>query len=133
VAYYVLAFDRATDRLLDHLGIGEAYRRATSRSVFALEAHITYERELRLGDAFAIDTRLIDADRKRLHLFHTMTKGEGGDVAATLEAMALHVDLAGPSATLFPDEASAKIEALLAAHRTFAPPPQLGRKIGIRR
>jgi hypothetical protein len=33
VAYYVLAFDRATDRLLKHLGLGEEY--ATRGNFFA--------------------------------------------------------------------------------------------------
>ncbi len=80
VAYYVLAFDRATDRLFDYLGIGEAYRRATRHSIFALEAHVTYERELREGDEFEIATQLIDADRKRLHLFHAMTRSEDGEL-----------------------------------------------------
>jgi acyl-CoA thioester hydrolase len=133
VAYYVLAFDRATDQLFDHLGIGEAYRRATNCSIFALEAHVTYERELRDGEAFAIESRLIDADRKRLHMFHKMTKGTGPEVAATMEVMGLHVDLAGPRAAPLPNDAFAKIETLLAAHRLLLPPPQLGRKIGIRR
>jgi len=133
VAYYVLAFDRATDKFFDYLGFGEAYRQATNRSIFALEAHVTYERELREGEPFAVETRLIDADRKRLHMFHRMTKGNGAETAATMEVMALHVDLAGPRAALFPDEAAAKIEALLAAHRQLPAPPQLGRKIGIRR
>lgn len=133
VAYYVLAFDRATDQLFDYLGIGEAYRLATNCSIFALEAHITYERELRAGEAFAIDSRLIDADRKRLHMFHTMTKGNGTDVAATMEVMGLHVNLAGPRSVPMPDDVFGRIEALLATHRLLPPPPQLGRKIGIRR
>jgi len=93
VAYYVLAFDRATDRLFDYLGIGEAYRRSTHHSVFALEAHVTYERELRQGDEFEIATRLIDADRKRLHLFHTMTRVKDNELSATIEVMGLHVDM----------------------------------------
>src|SRR5215471_14022248 len=92
VAYYVLAFDHATDQLFDQLGIGEAYRRATNDSLFALEAHVTYERELKEGDAFAIESRLIDADRKRLHIFHHMIKSASGETAATMEVMALHVD-----------------------------------------
>lgn len=133
VAYYVLAFDRATDLLFDYLTLGEAYRRATNRSIFALEAHVTYERELKEGEAFAVETRLIGADRKRLHLFHTMTKGESAEIASTMEVMGLHVDLAGPRAVPIPDAAYAKIEALLAAHRRLPAPPQLGRKIGIRR
>jgi acyl-CoA thioester hydrolase len=133
VAYYVLAFDRATDLLLDYLGVGEAYRRATNRSIFALEAHVTYEHELREGEVFVVETRLVDADRKRLHLFHAMTKDDSGELAATIEVMALHVDLAGPRSAPLPDEAWAKIETLLAAHRQLPAPPQLGRKIGIRR
>jgi acyl-CoA thioester hydrolase len=133
VAYYVLAFDRATDRLFDYLEIGEAYRRASHHSVFALEAHVTYERELRLGDEFEIGTRLIDADSKRLHLFHAMTRSRDGELSATIEVMGLHVDMSGPRSAPFPDAAYAKIETLLAEHRLLPSPPQLGRKIGIRR
>lgn len=133
VAYYVLAFDRATDRLFDYLGIGEAYRRATHHSIFALEAHVTYERELRQGDEFEIATRLIDADRKRLHVFHAMNRAKDGELSATIELMGLHVDMARPKSAELPDAAYAKIQALLAEHRLLPPPPQLGRKIGIRR
>jgi acyl-CoA thioester hydrolase len=133
VAYYVLAFDRATDRLFDYLEIGEAYRRASHHSVFALEAHVTYERELRQGEEFEIATRLIDADRKRLHLFHAMKRSKDGELSATIEVMGLHVDMGGPRSAPFPDAAYAKIEALLTEHRLLPPPPQLGRRIGIRR
>lgn len=133
VAYYVLAFDRATDRLFDHLGIGETYRRATHHSIFALEAHVTYERELGLGDEFAIASRLIDADRKRLHLFHAMTRAKDNELSATIEVMGLHVDMAGPKSAPLPDDVYARVEALLAEHRLLPAPPQLGRKIGVRR
>jgi acyl-CoA thioester hydrolase len=133
VAYYVLAFDRATDRLFDYLEIGEAYRRATHHSIFALEAHVTYESELRQDDEFVIATRLIDADRKRLHLFHAMTRSMDGELSATIEVMGLHVDMGGPKSAPLPDAVYAKVEALLAEHRPLPPPPQLGRKIGIRR
>ncbi|HEY3916717.1 MAG TPA: thioesterase family protein [Stellaceae bacterium] len=133
IAYYVLAFDRATDRLFEYLGIGGAYRRATNHSIFALEAHVTYERELRQGDAFGVATQLIDADRKRLHLFHAMSRADNGELAATIEVMGLHVDMSGPRSAPLPDAAFAKIEALLAEHRLLPQPPQLGRRIGIRR
>ncbi len=133
VAYYVLAFDRATDHLFDHLGLGETYRQATHHSIFALEAHVTYQRELRAGDAFLVETRLIDADRKRLHLFHSMLKEETSEVAATIELMGLHVDLAGPRSAPIPDDAFARIETLLAAHRHLPPPRELGHKIALAR
>jgi acyl-CoA thioester hydrolase len=133
VAYYVLAFDKATDGLIDRLGLGEAYRRASDCSIYVLEAHITYERELRRGEELAIATQLIDADQKRLHFFHRMTHAEAGYLAATTEILALHVDLAGPRSTPMPNRALAEIAALLAEHRSLPPPPQLGRRIGLGR
>ncbi len=133
VAYYVLAFDRAADLLFTRIGIDDTYRRATNHSIFALEAHVTYERELHVGEAFAIETSVVDADAKRLHLFHTMTKAATGEVSATMEVMGLHVDLAGPRAAPMPDAIHAQVEARVAASRLLPAPPQLGRKIGIRR
>jgi acyl-CoA thioester hydrolase len=133
VAFYVLAFDKATDGLLDHLGLGETYRRTTDRSVYVLEAHVSYERELRLGEPLLIDTQLVDADDKRLHFFHRMTHAEAGYLAATNELLALHVDLAGPKAAPMPKAALAELEQVLALHRRLPPPPQLGRVIALKR
>ncbi|MGO8914469.1 MAG: thioesterase family protein [Stellaceae bacterium] len=133
VAFYVLAFDKATDGLLDHLGLGETYRRATNRSIYVLEAHVTYDRELKLGETLAIDTQLIDADAKRLHFFHRMTHAAAGYLAATSELLALHVDLAGPKAAPMPQAALAALDHVLAAHRLLPPPPQLGRRIALKR
>lgn len=133
LAYYVLLFDRATDVLFDRLGLGEAYRRATERSNFVLEAHLTYERELKAGDRLRVTTQLIDADDKRLHFFHAMYHLADDRRAATSELISLHVDLAGPRAIPFAEPERAAVQALLAEHRQLPRPEQLGRTIGIRR
>jgi acyl-CoA thioester hydrolase len=133
VAFYVLAFDKATDKLLDHLGLGEAYRRGSNRSIYVLEAHVTYERELKLGEPLTVETQLVDADAKRLHFFHRMTHGSQGYLAATNELLGLHVDLAGPRAMEMPPAARAEIERVLAEHRRLPRPPQLGRQIALTR
>jgi acyl-CoA thioester hydrolase len=62
-----------------------------------------------------------------------MTRTKDNELAATIEVMGLHVDMAGPKSAPLPDAAYAKVEALLAEHRLLAPPPQLGRRIGIHR
>lgn len=131
VAYYVLAFDQASDRLFDHFNLGETYRRATDHSIFVLEAHVTYERELKLGDPLAVTTQLIDADIRRMYFFHRMTHGEEGYLAATIELLTLHVDLAGPQAAPFPPGAAEAIQRTVAEHRQLPPPPQLGRRISL--
>ncbi len=56
VAYYVLAFDLATDSFFDFLGLDEAYRETSGNSTFAVEAHITYQRELAEGDPLRFAT-----------------------------------------------------------------------------
>jgi acyl-CoA thioester hydrolase len=133
VAYYVLVFDRGTDGLLDHLGLGAAYRRATDNTLYALEAHVSYLREVREGDPLVITTQLIAGDAKRLHFFHFMHHAEAGFLAATSELMTLHVDLAGPRAAPIPAAEAARVAALLEEHRHLPAPPQLGRAIGLRK
>jgi acyl-CoA thioester hydrolase len=133
VAYYVLMFDRATDALLDRLGLGAAYRQRTNHSIYVLEAHVVYEREVKEGDMLRFATQLIDADAKRLHFFHTMYHAAAGYRAATSEILALHVDLAGPASQTFATTERASIDVMLDEHRALARPAQLGRVIGIRR
>ncbi|HEY5209171.1 MAG TPA: thioesterase family protein [Stellaceae bacterium] len=133
MAYYVVMFDKATDVLFDTLGIGQAYRRAAGHSMYALESHVTYARETKLGDRVRIACQLIDADAKRVHFFCRMAMAETGEPVATFEMVVLHVDPAGPRAAPFPPALQAGIDAMLAAHRALPPPPEAGRKVGLRR
>jgi acyl-CoA thioester hydrolase len=41
VGFYGVAFDKASDAVLDHLGLGEVYRHRTEASMFIVEAHMT--------------------------------------------------------------------------------------------
>ena len=84
VAYYMVVFDHGTDALLDRLGVGQRYRRATARSVYVLEAHLTYESEVKEGEVVRVTSQLIAADEKRLHVFHRMFREQGGDQRAAL-------------------------------------------------
>jgi acyl-CoA thioester hydrolase len=133
VAYYVLVFDRATDVLLDHLGVGVAYRQRTNHTVYVLEAHLTYEREVKDGDRLRVTSQLVDADTKRLHFFHAMYHADEGYLVATNELLTLHVDLAGPRSVPFAADRQNAVDRLLAEHRSLGRPTQLGRVIGIRR
>jgi acyl-CoA thioester hydrolase len=133
IAYYMLVFDRASDVLFDRLGVGAAYRQRANHTLYVLEAHITYERELREGDALRVTAQIIDADAKRLHFFLAMHHAEEGFLAATIEMLALHVDLAGPRSVPFAAEQRSAVDRLLAEHRHLECPAQLGRVIGIRR
>lgn len=133
MAYYLLAFDHASDRLFDLLDLGMAYRQRANHGLFTLETHATYERELRLGDPITFTTQLLDYDAKRIHYFHCMHHAAEGYLAATNELICLHVDLSARRAAPLPAEALARLEGVMAAHRGLPRPPQAGRVIGIRR
>ncbi|UEM05389.1 thioesterase family protein [Skermanella rosea] len=131
VAYYVLAFDHATDRLLDHAGLGAAYVKAENRSVFVLEMHVTYEREVRQGDPLAFATRILGVDGKRVHLMHAMHHGTEGWLAATNELVLMHVDLGARRSCPLPDAARLLLDEVRASQSGMPVPPQVGRVIGL--
>ena len=91
LAYYVVVFDLATDRLYSELGIGDAYREVTNNSCFTAETHTLYEREVHLGDRLLVRSWLLGADAKRVHYFHEMFHAESGERSAVQELMALHI------------------------------------------
>lgn len=133
VAYYLLAFDHATDAFLDYLGIGQDYLRQAHHSTFTLEGHITYDREVKEGDPLRFTTRLLDYDRKRIHYFHCMYHATKGYLASTNEMLTLHVSMQTRRSAPLPEALLQKLEKLLGAHRKLPVPAQVGRRIGIRR
>ncbi|HZS85502.1 MAG TPA: thioesterase family protein [Stellaceae bacterium] len=133
VACYMLVFDRATEIFLQQLGAGRAYTASGAGTVFALEAYIRYERELRLGDEVRITTRLVDRDRKLLHLLHAMHHHASGARAATMELLLLHVDPSTRRGSPWPAPIRGRLKALMEAHRRLAAPEDERLKIRIRR
>ena len=93
VAYYTLTFDHATSGLYDVLGLGYGDIARTDRSVFAVETHLVYLRELREGEPIGFATQLLGHDDKRLHYYHEMIQPEEGVLAATSENIGVHVDM----------------------------------------
>ena len=133
VAFYSLAFDRALDHVYDTLGIGIEYTHAGLGSCFAAEVHLNYLSEVVLDDPLRVTFQLLDCDAKRLHFFEEMYHAETGELAATSEQLALHVDMSTRRSAPFPDDAQARIAELWAVHEQMERPEQVGRVIGIRR
>ena len=132
VAYYVLAFDRATDTLYNALGIGWTYLDRTGKSTFTLAMNVDYLGEVFAGDSVRIASRVIDCDYKRIHYFHEMHHATKGYLAATNEVLSMHVNMTTRRSEPFPPDLQAKLAEVKTAHAALPLPPQVGRKIGIR-
>lgn len=131
VAYYVLVFDQGTDAFLDHLGMDSAYRTETGYSTYVLESHITYERELKEGDAYCVTVQLLDFDAKRLHYFERLYHESEDTLAASTEIMLMHMDMTAVRSTPMPDVVRETVASLMQAHARLPRPPQAGRVIGL--
>jgi acyl-CoA thioester hydrolase len=131
VAYYTLVFDHAVDAFFEYAGIGETYRRRTGGSTFAVEQHVTYDREVTAGDAVRCETRLFGFDEKRLHYGHEMIHAADGWRAATTEFLSLHVDLATRRVAPMPAAALDRLAGILESHRRLPAPDWVGRVIRV--
>lgn len=129
--YYVLAFGFTTDALMNYVGMDIGYRGRTGCSIYTVEAHISYLRELGPGDDLRFTTQLLGADAKRLHVFHAMYHVGPRYLAATIELMLLHVNRQQGRTTPMAAAVLAQVEAVHTAHAVLAHPPQAGRSIGL--
>jgi len=129
VAYYLLAFDRATDLFFDFVGLDETQRTASNGTTFAVEIHLRYHRELLLGAPLRIATQLLSYDGKRLRYLHQMYHEKEGCLAATAEMLSLYIDLGTRRVATLPAPVQERLAAVLAAHRRLGVPPDSGRAI----
>jgi acyl-CoA thioester hydrolase len=131
-ACYLIIFSQATDALLDLIGMDDAFRRREQVSIFTLETHLCYLREVPGSTTVEVENRVLDLDAKRLHLFQTMRREGEEEAAATAEMMILHVDMTTRRGAPFKSEVHARLVALHAREIGLARPVQAGRTVTMR-
>jgi acyl-CoA thioester hydrolase len=132
MGYYLVVFDFATDAFLDFCGLDRAHRRQARITTFCLEAHITYDAEVRAGDSLRFTTQLLDYDAKRIHYIHKMLHAEDGYLASTNELISLHVSQETRRGAAMAEPIQARLAAIKAAHSKLPVPPQVGHVIGVK-
>ncbi len=133
VAYYVLAFDLAVDSLWEKFGITENYINTSNSSTFAVDSHITWQREMAVDEPYVITTQLLAYDEKRIHQFMRMYHAEKNYLAATAEWLNLHVDLSVRRVAPWPPHLLQQIESFASSQTASPWPPEAGKKIEIQK
>ena len=131
VAYYILAFDQAVDNLWERFGITEEFVNTSNSSTFAVESHVTWQRELALDQPFSITSQLLAYDEKRIHQFMRLYNSDTGELSATAEWLNLHVDLDVRRVANWPDSIRERIDAFAREQGDWGLPAEAGRKIGV--
>ena len=132
-AYYVLAFDYATDRVYTRIGLGKEYMESTQCSTFTLESHINYLREVRQGDPIRFSGQLLDFDTKRIHWYCEMHQTDEEYHAASIEFITLHVNMQIRRSTPFSHGTLETLKNLQSMHKCLTNPEFSGRKISIKK
>ncbi|MCC8393072.1 thioesterase family protein [Paraburkholderia sp. MMS20-SJTR3] len=134
-AFYLLIFSLATDVLIDQIGLPDAVRQARRRSIYTLEAHVSYLHEIKQSTPVRVDMRVLAHDAKRIHLYFEMFAEDGkrAEPVAAGEQMLLHVDTSGPRGVAFDPDVAARVTELAHAHRELPPARYAARTIGLPR
>ena len=90
-AYYGLILSHATDDLMDRVGLDAAYRSRTHCTLYTLEVHIHYLREVKADDLLTVTTMILDCDHKRIHAGSLFACERLAEPVATAECMLMHV------------------------------------------
>jgi acyl-CoA thioester hydrolase len=131
MGYYLVVFDLATDAFFPWVGLDRAHRERHDVTTFCLEAHVTYQRELREGDPLRFTTQLLGFDAKRIHYVHEVYHARNGYLAATNELMSLHVSRATRRAIAMAPDVLQRLARIQAVHDTLPRPAHVGRRIGL--
>ncbi|MFD8547268.1 thioesterase family protein [Streptomyces sp. NPDC059649] len=113
-AYYVLVFGFATDALMDTTGLDAAYRERTGCSLYTVETHVRYLREVARGSELTVRTAVLGVHGRKLRLLHEMFVGApSGEPVATEELFLLHVDRSGGRAAPLPEATRERLAGLV--------------------
>ncbi|MGX5803218.1 thioesterase family protein [Bradyrhizobium sp. Arg314] len=132
MAYYPLLFETLGSNILDEIGLSTEYIRTENRSLFTIESHMRFLRELHEGDRVYSVFRYVDHDHSKL-VYAQELHHEDGWLSATLEVLAIHVDILARKSAPFRKDTLALFEGLALEVRARPKPGYLGRAVGISR
>jgi acyl-CoA thioester hydrolase len=114
--FYVLVFGLATTNLMDVTGIDETYREETGCSLYTVEAHVRYLREVGPDAELLVTTSVISVGAKKVRLCHEMSVAD--TLVATEELLALHVTHS--RTTPLPEHIAVRLRKLVAPAPDYA-------------
>ncbi|GGG94290.1 thioesterase [Staphylococcus pragensis] len=131
-AEYNRVFSQATDDWLAHLGLDLEAIETLNYTVFTLENHVTFLKEMKEHEDITVNVYLYDYDSKRLHTFMELRDGQD-ELCATYEVMLMGINTERGKPDAFPSHIAEHIHRYFETHELETTPKQLGHQIQIKR
>jgi betainyl-CoA thioesterase len=104
-AYYSLIVSLACDAFMDRVGLDEAYRQRTQCTLYTLELHLRFLREVKRTALVDVSVRILETDRKRIRAALDLRCERYPDPVASAELVLMHVHQGEkPRSQAFPPE-----------------------------
>lgn len=129
IAFYLKLFDLGFDAAYERFGFAPDVMRDLNASGFAAELHLTFQRELMVGDMVHVTSQLLDFDAKRVRMFQMLYHSASGELSATCEWMSLYIDMTKRRVTEMPALLQQRLARVKAAHALLPVPLEAGRGI----
>ena len=126
---YLECFSYATDEIMRQAGVDDAYI-AAGGSFFTVETHIRHVDEVMASEPIYVDTQILLAAGKKMHLFHSLFH-HSGRLLATGEHLLLHVDMKLRRASEPSDTVAIALAKMAANHAALDRPNAAGRAVGL--
>lgn len=131
-AEYSRAFSDANDAWIADLGLTEAKIAERAYTIFTLETHVVFLKEVFEGEDIQVQVHIHDYDAKRLHAFMTLYN-QAGERCATYEIMSMGMDTTAGRPAPFPEFFAEAVKEYHDGQDNDQETEELGRTIGIRR
>lgn len=127
VMWYTHLYGLAIRDLLAGLGFDRAYIEREQHGTFALEKHLRYFAEVRVGQQVSVYTRVVGCNGVRYHLLQFMVNDTTEQLASSMETVSAHVNLTERRSAPMPPEIASAFAEMAAQHDQLSwQPPVCG-------
>ncbi|MCO6047399.1 thioesterase family protein [Aeoliella sp. ICT_H6.2] len=127
VMWYTHLYGLAIRDLIGGCGFDRAYIEREKHGTFALEKHLRYFAEVRVGQQVSVYSRVIGCNAVRYHLLQFMVNDTTQRLASSMETVSAHVDLIERRSAAMPPAIAEAFGELVRQHQQLAwEPPVCG-------
>ncbi len=119
IRYYVGNFDSAAWIMFEQFGLSVGYYQQHTVGMFALEQHLRYVHEVRVGEEISVRFRLVGLNAKRSYFMMLMVNETKQELAATFESLGSFADLTTRRTAPFPHDIYTRMEAMYQQHEAL--------------